>query len=73
MIEIKGNACKDVMIFTDNVETEAMSLIYSIANHPTFANTKIRIMPIIIMSIIIGIIAISTSRLWPIRLFFNLV
>ena len=45
MIEIKGNACKDVMIFTDNVETEAMSLIYSIANHPTFANTKIRIMP----------------------------
>lgn len=45
MIEIKGNACKDVKIFTDNVETEAMSLIYSIANHPVFNDSKIRIMP----------------------------
>lgn len=45
MLEIKGNACKDVKIFTDNVETEAMSLIYSIANHPVFNGTKIRIMP----------------------------
>lgn len=45
MIDIKGKYCKDVKIFTDNVEEEAITLIYNIANHPTFENKKIRIMP----------------------------
>lgn len=45
MIDIKGKYCKDVKIFTDNVEEEAITLIYDIANHPTFENKKIRIMP----------------------------
>lgn len=44
-IRIKGEYCKDVIIFTNNIEDEALQLVYSIANHPVFENTKIRIMP----------------------------
>lgn len=36
MLEIQGKYTKDVKIFTDVVEDEAMSLIYNIANHPVF-------------------------------------
>ena len=28
MIKIKGKYCKDLKIFTDNVEEEALSLLY---------------------------------------------
>ena len=45
MIKIKGKYCKDLKIFTDNVEEEALSLLYDIANHPAFNENKIRIMP----------------------------
>lgn len=45
MIELKGNYCKDCKIFTDNIEQEALSLIYSILDHPVFDGAKIRIMP----------------------------
>mgnify|MGYP003293039904 CR=1 FL=1 len=45
MIEIKGKYAKDVKVFTDNVEDEALALIYDIANHPAFNNAKIRIAP----------------------------
>lgn len=44
-MEIKGRYCKDLKIFTDNVEEEALNLLYDIANHPTFEGSKIRIMP----------------------------
>lgn len=44
-ITLQGKCCKDVVIYTQNVEDEAMSLIYGIANHPVFENAKIRIMP----------------------------
>ena len=45
MREIIGKYCKDCKIFTDNVEDEAISLIYDICNHPVFDGAKIRIMP----------------------------
>ena len=45
MIEIKGQYCKDVKIFTDNVEESAMSTIYRIADSIAFKDRKIRIMP----------------------------
>ena len=45
MREIIGKYCKDCKIFTDNVEDEALSLIYDICNHPVFDGAKIRIMP----------------------------
>ena len=45
MKTLVGEYCKDVKIFTDNIEDEAISLIYGIANHPVFENQKIRIMP----------------------------
>lgn len=45
MLEIQGKYAKNVKIFTDVVEDEAMSLIYNIANHPVFNDTQIRIMP----------------------------
>ena len=44
-MEIKGKYCKDLKIFTDNIEEEALCLLYDIANHPTFEGSKIRIMP----------------------------
>ena len=45
MLEIKGQYCKDVKIFTDNVEESAMSTIYRIADCIAFKDRKIRIMP----------------------------
>jgi RNA-splicing ligase RtcB len=45
MRDIIGKYCKDCKIFTDNVEDEALSLIYDICNHPVFDGAKIRIMP----------------------------
>lgn len=45
MITIDGHYAKGVKIFTDDIEDEAMSLIYNIANNAVFKDTKIRIMP----------------------------
>ena len=45
MIKIDGKYCKDVKIFTDNVEEEAIGQIQSIANNKAFEGQKIRIMP----------------------------
>ncbi len=45
MIEIKGQYCKDVKVFTDNVEESALSTIYRIADCIAFKDRKIRIMP----------------------------
>ena len=45
MLEIKGQYCKDVKIFTDNVEEPAMATIYRIADCRAFKDKKIRIMP----------------------------
>lgn len=45
MIEIKGQYCKDVKIFTDNIEEEALSTIYKMAECMAYKNKKIRIMP----------------------------
>jgi RNA-splicing ligase RtcB len=45
MLEIKGEYGKDCKIFIDEVETSAMSTIYSILNHPVSDGKKVRIMP----------------------------
>lgn len=45
MLEIKGEYGKDCKIFIDEVETSAMSTIYSILNHPVSKDKKVRIMP----------------------------
>ena len=45
MLDIKGQYCKDVKIFTDNVEAAALSTIYRIADCRAFKDKKIRIMP----------------------------
>ena len=44
-INIIGNECKDIVIFTQNIEESAMSQIYDISNHPSYNGKKIRIMP----------------------------
>lgn len=44
-MEIKGRYSKDCVIFTDNIEDEALSMVYSFVNHPMFKDAKIRIMP----------------------------
>lgn len=45
MLGIKGQYCKDVKVFTDNVEETALSTIYRIADCRAFKDKKIRIMP----------------------------
>ena len=45
MLEIKGQYCKDVKVFTDNVEESALSTIYRIADCIAFKDRQIRIMP----------------------------
>lgn len=45
MLELKGKYCKDCKIFTDNIETSALSMVYHFLDHPMFEGSKIRIMP----------------------------
>lgn len=45
MLEIKGKYCKDIKVFTDNIEESALSTLYSIADNRAYDNAKIRIMP----------------------------
>ena len=45
MLDIKGQYCKDIKVFTDNVEETAISTIYGIADCRAFKDKKIRIMP----------------------------
>jgi len=45
MLEIKGKYCKDIKIFTDNIEKEALSTIYKMAECMAYKDKKIRIMP----------------------------
>lgn len=45
MLELKGKYCKDCKVFTDNVEEEALNIIYDVLNHPTAKDRKVRIMP----------------------------
>ncbi len=44
MIHIAGNNC-DIKIFTDNIEEEALSTLYQMAESKAYRNKKIRIMP----------------------------
>ena len=45
MITLEGNCCKDCKVFTDDIEDEALQLIYSLLSSPMFKGAKIRIMP----------------------------
>jgi len=45
MLNLKGKNCKDCKIFTDNIEPDALSMIYHFLDHPMFEGAKIRIMP----------------------------
>lgn len=45
MLELKGRYCKDCKIFTDNIDQDALSMIYHFLDHPMFEGSKIRIMP----------------------------
>ena len=45
MIEIKGKHCKDLKILTDNIEPEALNMLYEISDSKMFDGAKIRIMP----------------------------
>lgn len=45
MLRLKGKYCKDCTVFTDNIEQEALSIIYHFLDNPMFEGAKIRIMP----------------------------
>ena len=44
-MELKGKYCKDCKVFIDDVEDEALSLIYGILDTREFKDSKVRIMP----------------------------
>ena len=45
MLQLKGKYCKDCKIFTDNIEQEALSMVYHFLDNPMFEGAKIRLMP----------------------------
>ena len=45
MIEINGKYCKDIKVFTDNIEEEALASLYRISESLAFKDKKIRVMP----------------------------
>lgn len=45
MEKIVGRYCKDCVVYSDTLEEEARSIIYSFVNHPMFEGRAIRIMP----------------------------
>ena len=45
MEQIKGRYCKDCVIYSDTLESDARSIIYGFVNHRMFEGSKIRIMP----------------------------
>lgn len=45
MFEIRGNYCKDCIVYADTIEDEAISTIQGICDNPAFKDSKIRIMP----------------------------
>ena len=45
MEQIKGRYCKDCVIYSNTLEQDARSIIYSFVDHPMFEGSKIRIMP----------------------------
>ena len=45
MIYLKGKYCKDCIIFTDNIEEEALKTIQSILDCKAFEGAKVRVMP----------------------------
>ena len=67
MLELKGKSCKDCKIMIDDVEEEALSLIYNILDTNVFENTKIRIMPDVHAGkgIVIGFTAPLTNAVNP--------
>lgn len=67
MIEIKGKYCKDIKIFTDNIEDGALSLIYELSNSQMFKDAKVRIMPDVHLGkgIVIGFTCpINKEHMW---------
>ena len=44
MLQLKGKYCKDCKIFTDNIEQEALSMVYHFLDNPMFEGSMIRIM-----------------------------
>lgn len=44
MIEIQGKYCKDLKIFTDNIEDAALATLYRIADSRAYDGAKIRVM-----------------------------
>ena len=45
MLEIQGKYCKDIKVFTDNIEDSAVATLYKLANRIAFKDKKVRIMP----------------------------
>lgn len=67
MIELVGSSCKDCIIFSDSIDSNALSIIYGFINHPMFADTRIRIMPDVHegKDIVVGFTAPFSSHVNP--------
>ena len=67
MLHLKGKYCKDCKIFTDNIEQEALSMVYHFLDNPMFEGAKIRIMPDVHAGkdIVVGFTVPFTDRVNP--------
>ena len=67
MLELKGKYNKNCKIYNDDVEPEALSLVYSLLDSPVFENVPIRCMPDIHAGkeIVIGFTAPMTKMINP--------
>ena len=67
MLELKGKYCKDCKIFTDNIEQEALSMVYHFLDNPMFEGAKIRIMPDVLAGkdIVVGFTVPFTDHVNP--------
>lgn len=67
MLNIQGKYCKDCIVFTDNIENDALSLLYTFLNHPAWQGQTIRIMPDVHlgMNIVIGFTGTYTDYVNP--------
>lgn len=45
VLALKGKYCKDCIIFTEDVEEEAVTMVGNLLGNPLFRDTKIRVMP----------------------------
>ena len=67
VLALKGKYCKDCIIFTEDVEEGAVTMVGNLLGNPLFRDSKIRVMPDVHLGkgIVIGFTCAVTSFINP--------